>query len=393
MSPASPTRSAWSSSADILGVSDILHRDERIRLEELREFFQTRVRPVALQHWSAGTFPFELLPELANIGLVGTLSETGNHLFSGLVQLEFTRADTSVSTFFGVHNELFTSAIQLLGSAEQKRTYLPDLLAMRSVGAFALTEPEHGSDISRLMQTTAERRGDEWILNGAKRWIGNGTFADFVLVWARDVADQQIKGFVVEKDRAGFTTRRIANKTAVRSVQNADIVLDNVHLPFDKWLPGTTNFAATNGLLLNSRVWVAWQAVGQQFAAVDVARDYVLCRHQFRKPLAANQLVQATVVRMLENTSLSLGLMVQIARMQTSGTLTMDQAALAKSTCTRYMRETVALGRPLLGSNGITVESEMAKIFADAEAIYSYEGTYEMNSLIVGRALTGYSTF
>jgi glutaryl-CoA dehydrogenase len=387
------TTEEWRSAADLLGVDAMLSRDLLARLDELREFFQTRIRPAAVQHWSDGTFPFELLPELGELDLVRTLSESRDPLFSGLVQLEMTRADTSVSTFFGVHNELFVAAIETLGSQAQKKKYLPDLMALRTIGAFALTEPEHGSDISRNMETTARREGGEWVLNGGKRWIGNATFADFVLVWARDVADKQIKGFIVEKDREGFSASLIENKIAVRSVQSADIQLDDVRIPVENWLPATTGFSATNALLLNSRVWVAWQAVGQQFAAVDVAKAYTLERHQFGKPLAARQLIQAQLVRMIENASLSLSLMVQIARLQEEGTLTMDRAALAKATCTRLMRDTVAIGRSLLGGNGITTDYEMAKIFADAEAIYSYEGTYEVNSLIVGRAVTGLSAF
>jgi glutaryl-CoA dehydrogenase len=231
------------------------------------------------------------------------------------------------------------------------------------------------------------------VLNGAKRWIGNATFSDFVLIWARDVDDNQIKGFIVEKGRPGFTATAIENKIAVRSVQNADILLDNVRIPFENWLPRTTSFAVTNQLLMNSRVWVAWQAVGQQFAAVDVARAYALERQQFGKPLASRQLIQSQLVHMIENASLSLSLMVQIARLQEAGTLTMDRAALAKASCTRLMRDTVSIGRAMLGGNGITIDYEMAKIFADAEAIYSYEGTYEVNALIVGRSVTGLSAF
>lgn len=386
-------KAEWRSAADFLGVDGVLSRDALARLDELREFFQTRIRTVALEHWTNGTFPFELLPELAELDLVGALSQSDDPLFTGLVQLEMTRADTSVSTFFGVHNELFVAAIQRLGSSAQQKKYLPDLLALRTIGAFALTEPDHGSDISRNMQTTARRDGDDWVLNGRKRWIGNGTFADFVLVWARDVDDSQIKGFIVEKDREGFSASVIENKIAVRSMQNADIVLDDVRIPFDNWLPQTTGFLATNELLLNSRVWVAWQSVGQQFAAIDVARSYSLERQQFGRPIAARQLVQSQLVRMIENATLSLSLMVQIARLQDAGTLTMDRAALAKASCTRLMRDTVAIGRSLLGGNGISADYEMAKVFADAEAIYSYEGTYEVNSLIVGRSVTGLSAF
>ena len=377
--------------ADLLFVDDLLTPVEAERLHSLRTLFQAKVRPIATEHWNRATFPFELLAVLGEQNLVGLGLRHGSHLLTGLVQMELTRADTSVGTFFGVHNELFTAAIQSLGSDRQRETLLPDLLALRTIGSFALTEPGHGSDISRGMATTARRVGDEWELNGSKRWIGNATFADFLLVWARDVEDDQIKGFIVERDRSGLLTSTIENKVAVRTVQNADIVLDRVRVPFENWLPGTRSFRDTNMLLRNSRIWVAWQAVGQQLAAFDVAREYALEREQFSRPLAAFQLVQEQLSRMICNAMGSLTLMIQMARLQESGRLTMEHAALAKATCSRQMRETVALGRSILGGNGITTDYEMAKIFVDAEAIYSYEGTYEVNALIVGRAITGIS--
>lgn len=379
--------------ADLLFVDDLLSPVEAERLGDLRRLFQERVRPVATDYWNRGEFPFELLPVLAEQNLVGLGLRHGSHLLTGLVQMELTRADTSVGTFFGVHNELFTAAIQSLGSEEQQRDLLPGLLALQKIGSFALTEPEHGSDISRAMATTARRDGDEWVISGRKRWIGNATFADYVLVWARDVADDQIKGFIVETHRAGFSASTIGNKIAVRIVQNADIVLDEVRIPAGNLLPGAQSFRNTNGLLCNSRIWVAWQAVGQQLAAFDVARAYALERSQFGRPLAASQLIQEQLTRMIGNASASLSLMVQMARLQESGRLRMEHAALAKATCTLRMRETVALGRSILGGNGISTDFEMAKIFADAEAIYSYEGTYEVNALIVGRAVTGISAF
>ncbi|MHC6592802.1 MULTISPECIES: acyl-CoA dehydrogenase family protein [unclassified Arthrobacter] len=377
--------------ADLLYLSGLLTVAEQAQLAQARNFFQQEVRPIAVDFWNRAEFPFELLPKLGKQQLTGLNSR--GHLLAGLIQMEFTRADTSVSTFFGVHDELFTTAIRELGSDEHRQTMLPDLLSLKKIGAFALTEPLHGSDISRQMETTATRSGDEWILNGHKRWIGNGTFADYVLVWARDTADDQIKGFIVEKGTEGFRTEAIPNKAAVRIIQNANITLDNVRIPFTNWLPGTRTFRDANSLLLHSRVWVSWQAVGQQFAAFDVARAYALQRKQFGKPIASFQLIQAQLARMIGNATMSLSLMIQLARLTESGLLTMDHAALAKATCTERMRKTVALGRSIVGGNGISTDFEMAKIFADAEAIYSYEGSHEINTLLVGRALTGISAF
>lgn len=376
---------------DLLLIAALLTGEELDRYNAARAFLQSEVRPIAPEYWNRAEFPFELLPKLAAQNLSGL--DTSSYLLSGLIQMEFARADTSISTFFGVHHELVATAIFELGSDEQRRNLLPDLLALKKVGAFALTEPDHGSDISRAMTTTAERVGDEWVLNGAKRWIGNGSFADYVLVWAKDVGDGGIKGFIVENDRAGFQARTIANKTAVRIVQNADITLDDVRIPFSNWLPGTNSFRDTNTLLRNSRVWVSWQAVGQQFAAFDVARAYALERQQFGKPIASFQIIQSQLSKIIANATMSLALMIQMARLQESGELTMDHAALAKASCSERMRESVALGRAMLGGNGISTDFEMAKIFADAEAIYSYEGSYEINSLLVGRAVTGLSAF
>jgi len=377
--------------ADLVFITDLLSDAERDRLARARDFFQAEVRPLAVDFWNRAEFPFELLPKLAAQNLSGIGDDETSPLLAGLLQMELTRADTSISTFFGVHHELFAASIEQLGSEEQQERLLPDLLALRKIGAFALTEPLHGSDISRAMETTATADEDGWVLNGHKRWIGNAAMADYVLVWARDTADNQIKGFIVEKERPGFSTSTIENKIAVRIVQNANITLDNVHIPHGNRLPGTNSFRDTNVLLRNSRVWVSWQAVGQQFAAFDVARAYALERRQFGQPIATFQLIQEQLSRMIGNATLCLTLMVQLARLQESGRLTMDQAALAKSTCTTRMRETVSLGRGILGGNGISTDFEMAKIFADAEAIYSYEGSYEINALLVGRAVTGIS--
>jgi glutaryl-CoA dehydrogenase len=377
--------------ADLLGVDSLLTQVESERLAHVREVFQSTIRPIAVDYWNRGEFPYEILPGLAELDLVGGGVKSGSHLLNGLVHMEMTRADTSVGTFFGVHNELFVAAIQLLGSDEQRERFLPDLLALRRVGAFALTEPEHGSDISREIETTAHREGDEWIITGAKRWIGNGTMAAYLLVWARDDADGQIKGFIIESDRPGFTATKIEHKISLRIVQNADITLDAVRIPEANRLPLAASFRDTNELLRNSRIWVAWQTVGQQLAAFDVARAWALERQQFGAPIAARQLVQEQLARMIGNATLSLSLMIQIARMQEAGEATMDLAALAKANCSARMRETVQIGRSLLGGNGISTDFEMAKIFADAEAIYSYEGTYEINALIVGRAVTGIS--
>ncbi|MET3810649.1 glutaryl-CoA dehydrogenase [Arthrobacter sp. UYEF3] len=379
--------------ADLMFIVDLLPADEKARYQEIREFLQTRIRAASIDYWNREEFPFGLLAELGKHGLGGLQTDGTSKLFKGLMYVEVARADVSLSALVGIHNELIVGMIDELGSDEQKARWLPGLCAFTQLGAFALTEPDHGSDIAGGLSTTARLDNGEWVITGAKRWIGAGTIADFALVWARDVADQQIKGFIVETDRPGYTATKIANKIGLRIMQNADIVLDEVRIPEANLLPGATDFSRANELLRDSRAWVGWQGAGIQLAAFDVARAYALERRQFGKELARFQLVQQQLAEILGNASASLALMAQLARIQQDGKLEMVQAAMAKSTTTRLARASVAMGRSLLGGNGISTDYEMGKLFGDAEILYTYEGSYEINSLIVARAVTGKSAF
>lgn len=394
MTPAPlPPRTLPYPDADVFGVISLLPPEEQEQLLRIRRHLQEVVRPRSIEPWNREEFPFELLPALAELGLGELeLSET-SWLARGLVYAETTRADVSFSTLVGIHNELVVGMLHQLGSEEQKARWLPRLRRFQALGAFALTEPEHGSDIAGGLATTARREGDEWVISGQKRWIGGGTIADVALVWARDVADQQIKAFLVETDRPGYRATKIEHKIGLRIMQNADIVFDEVRIPAENHLPGATDFSRANEMLRNSRVWVGWQAVGAQLAAFDIARDYVLSRQQFGKKLAEFQLVQQSLSEILGNAQASMGLMVQLARKQEEGQLDMVHAALAKSTATRLLRESAAKARSLLGGNGVVSDYEAAKVFADSEIIHTYEGTYEINSLIVGRGVTGVSAF
>jgi glutaryl-CoA dehydrogenase len=379
--------------ADLMYIVDLLSAAERLRYQEVRDFLQSRVRAASIDYWNREEFPFGLLAELGKYGLGGLQTDGTSKLFKGLMYVEVARADVSLSALVGIHNELIVGMIEQLGSAEQKARWLPGLTAFTQLGAFALTEPDHGSDIAGGLATTARLEDGEWVISGAKRWIGAGTIADFALVWARDVADQQIKGFIVETDRPGYTATKIANKIGLRIMQNADIVLDEVRIPASNLLPGATDFSRANELLRDSRAWVGWQAAGIQLAAFDVARSYSLARKQFGKELARFQLIQQQLAEILGNATASLALMAQLARIQEEGKLEMVQAAMAKSTTTRLARASVAMGRSLLGGNGISSDYEMGKLFGDAEILYTYEGSYEINSLIVARAVTGKSAF
>lgn len=377
---------------DFYGFEQLLTGKEQDRMAEIRTFLSREVKPIAVDCWNRGEFPMDLIPKLAEIDLVSPVRRQGySNVFAGLVHAEATRADASIATFMGVHDGLFTGSIEALASQEQQEAWLPDIYSLKKIGAFGLTEPLGGSDVAGGTRTTARRDGDNWILNGAKRWIGNATFSDWVVVFARDLADNQVKGFLVDTGLPGFKASKIENKISLRTVQNADITLENVVVPDFFKLANANSFRDTNKVLKVTRLSVAWQAVGQQLAAFDVARRYAVERMQFGRPLASFQLVQQQLVQILGNTVSSMGMMVRLAQLEDAGVAKDEQSALAKAFTTARMRESVALGRGILGGNGIVTDYEMAKIFADAEAIYSYEGTHEINTLVTGRAITGIS--
>ncbi len=377
---------------DFYGFERLLSGAERERLEALRDFLAREVRPIAVDCWNRSEFPMELIPKLAELDIMSPIRRQGySNVFAGICHAEFTRADASLATFMGVHDGLFTGTIEELASEEQKAAWLPEIYALKKIGAFGLTEPLGGSDVAGGTRTTAVRDGDHWVLNGAKRWIGNATFSDWVVIFARDLADNQVKAFLVDTATKGYRATKIENKTALRSVQNADITLENVVVPNDFKLAGGNSFKDVNKVLKVTRLSVAWQAVGQQLAAFDVARRYAVERQQFGRPIASFQLVQDQLVKILGNAVSSMGMMVRLAQLEDEGAAKDEHSALAKAFTTARMRESVALGRGIFGGNGIVSDYEMAKIFADAEAIYSYEGTYEINTLVTGRAITGIS--
>ncbi|WP_018298080.1 acyl-CoA dehydrogenase family protein [Corynebacterium lubricantis] len=378
---------------DLLGIANQLEEGERQRFFEIREFLEKEIRPYVGEYWDREELPFELLPKLAEQGLGEISISGGSRLFNGLVFAEVTRADVSLSALVGIHNELVVDLINELGSEEQRNTWLPGLRTFDKIGCFALTEPDHGSDVAGGLATSAEKTSEGWVINGQKRWIGAGTFADFAIVFARDVADNVVKGFIVELDREGVTRTKIDRKMGLRLMQNADLDFSNVLIPEDNLIPGAASFKATNVYLRNSRAWVGWQGAGIQLAIFDAARSYALSRDQFGKKIANFQLIQEPLARIMGNLSASLSLMAQVARVQEDGDLQMVHSAMAKSTTTRLARESAAAGRGILGGNGILTQFEMSKLFNDAEILFTYEGTYEVNSLIVGRAITGKSAF
>jgi len=383
---------------DLYGYELMLPPEDQEVLLRLREWLQREVAPIANDQWSRAEFPHHLIPKLGELGVIGLGYDrpgrpAASRLLTSFVTLEISRVDTSMATFFGVHSGLAMGSIVLLGSDEQRERWLPDMFAMRTIGAFALTEPNGGSDVAGGLETTARREGDEWVIDGAKRWIGNATIADLVIVWARDVADDSVKGFVVHKDNPGFTPTKMEGKLALRTVQNADIVLSDCRVPEADRLANARTFKGTGRVLQLTRGGVAWNSVGCMMGAYEAAVRYADSRVQFGRPIGGFQLIQDLLVKMLGNITASLGMTVRVAELQEAHVCTDAQAALAKAYCTSRMRETVAYARELLGGNGILLEYDVARFFNDAEALYSYEGTREINTLIVGRAITGRSAF
>ncbi|WML84374.1 acyl-CoA dehydrogenase family protein [Streptomyces sp. VNUA74] len=386
--------------ADFYDFEGALSEEERKVLARTRAFMREEVRPLVAAHWAEGTFPRELIDRFRESGLVGLPYEgygepgpAASHLLTGMMAMEMSRVDASVATFFGVHNGLAMYAIQSGGDQEQRDRWLPGMATMETVGAFALTEPLDGSDIAAGMHTTARRDGDTWVLDGEKRWIGNATFADHVVVWARDVDDDQVKGFVVGRGTPGFEATRIEHKTSLRIVENADVELTGVRVPEADRLQNVSSFRDVAEILRATRSGVAWQALGVMIGAYELALRYAIEREQFGRPLAGFQLVQDLLVKSLANITSSWGLLLQLARLQDAGTFRDEHSSLAKAHVTARMREVVAWAREIFGGNGIVLDYDVARFFADAEAIYSFEGTREMNTLIVGKAITGESAF
>jgi glutaryl-CoA dehydrogenase len=301
--------------------------------------------------------------------------------------------DASIATFYGVHSGLAMGSIYLCGSEEQKQRWLPSMQRLEKIGAFGLTEPEVGSGAAGGLTTTARREGDGWVLNGQKKWIGNATFADVTVIWARDLADDQVKGFLVEKGTPGFTAEKMGGKIALRIVENALIDLADCRVQEEDRLQKASSFKDAAAVLRMTRAWVAWEAVGCALGAYEHALAYAQRRMQFGRPIGRFQMVQDLLVQMLGNVTASLCMVLRLSQMQETSEMREEHASLAKAFCTVKARETVGLARELFGGNGILVENEVGRFVADAEAIYSYEGTRQINSLIVGRAITGFSAF
>ncbi|QHC59466.1 acyl-CoA dehydrogenase family protein [Rathayibacter sp. VKM Ac-2760] len=384
--------------ADFYGFAGSLSPAEKELLVRVRGFLEAEVRPIADDYWERAEFPRQLIPGIHATGVVGlswpeTRPFENSAVFRGWVALELGRVDAGIATYVGVQNGLVMGTVGVAGSPEQRAEWLPKLASGEVIGAFGLTEPQSGSDSAQGLRTTARRDGDSWILDGAKRWIGNATFSDVTVIWAKDVADGQVKGFLVPTSTPGYRATAIARKQSLRTVQNADIVLEGVRVPESLRLQGANSFRDTAKVLRLTRAEVAWQAIGVAIGAYDAALRYARERVQFGKPLVGHQLVQDLLVKSIGNITASIALATRVSEMLDAGEQRDEHSALAKAYTTARMRETVAWCREVMGGNGIVLDYGVARFFADAEALYSYEGTREMNTLIVGRAITGSAAF
>ncbi|XP_026417765.1 acyl-coenzyme A oxidase 4, peroxisomal-like [Papaver somniferum] len=372
---------------------DLLTPEEQALRKRIRDVMETEIAPVMTEYWEKAEFPYHLIPKLATLKVAGSsikgygcpgLSITA----SAIATAEIARVDASCSTFILVHSSLAMLTIGLLGSEEQKEKYLPSMADLRLIGCWGLTEPDNGSDASAL-KTTATKVAGGWLINGQKRWIGNSTFADVLVIFAKNTTTKQVNAFILKKGSPGLSATKIENKIGLRMVQNGDIIMKDVFVPDEDRLPGVNSFQDTNKVLAASRVMVAWQPIGICMGVYDMCLRYLKERKQFGAPLAALQLNQEKLVRMLGNVQAMFLVGWRLCKLYESGKMTIGQAGMGKAWISLRARETVALGRELLGGNGILADFLVAKAFCDIEPIYTYEGTYDINCLVTGREVTG----
>jgi glutaryl-CoA dehydrogenase len=385
--------------SDFYEITETLSSDELETLKRVRAFMETKVAPIINKYWAEDAFPFELLPAVAKLGIGGLGLEGygcrgGSQQLFGFVMMEMARTDPSVATFFGVHDGLAMGSIYLDGSEAQKQKWLPPMARMEKIGCFGLTEPLVGSGTGGGLTTTASRDGDAWVLNGQKKWIGNAPWCDVSIIWARDLADNQVKGFIVEnKTTSGFSVEKIEHKIALKVVQNGLITMKDCRVSEASRLQSANSFRDAARVLRMTRYAVGWMSTGCQMGAYEHALAYAKERKQFGKPLAAFQMIQDLLAKMLANVTACQTMMLRLSQLDDEGKLLDHHASLAKAFCTAKMRETVSWARELCGANGIVVDYNVGRFFADAEALYSYEGTFQMQNLIVGKAVTGLSAF
>jgi glutaryl-CoA dehydrogenase len=381
---------------DYFFLDDLLTEEERDVRDRVRSFCDKDLIPIINDYWEREKFPFELLPKIGALNIAGTTIEgygcpKMSATAAGLVSRELARGDGGLTTFFAVHSGVVMTSIATLGSEEQKERWLPPMARMEKIGAFGLTEPQHGSDAG-LLETTARREGDEYVIDGEKRWIGNASFADVTVIWAREENDK-LAAFLVEKGTPGLEATVMTGKTSQRTVLNTDLKLDGVRVPAENRLANSRGFGDAVRVLTPTRHNVAWEAVGHAVAAYELALTYAKERVQFGKPIASFQLIQGKLAKMLADITAMQTLCFRLSQLRAEGRMTIAMASLAKMHNAKRAYQVVADARDILGGNGVLLEYHVARHLADMQAVYTYDGTDTVLALIVGRDITGHQAF
>jgi len=382
---------------DFVNVNSLLSDEEKEIRDRVREHVDREIVPVMADYWDKAEFPFDLIPGLGELGIMGGSFEKEygcagwTNLAYGLAVAELARGAGSLATFLDVQSGLAMAAIHQLGSEEQKQEWLPKMARCEKIGCFGLTEPEHGSDPGSMETTAAEKDGG-YVLQGEKRWIGNGSFADVAIIWAR-TEDDAINCFLVEGDNPGYNAEVTPRKGSQRAVWQTHIKLEDCHIPEEARLPEAKGLGSTLSVLTHSRYGVAWNGLGQAMDCYEIALAYAKEREQFGQPLASFQLVQQKLVHMVNEISLAQLLSIHVARMKDAGNLDPATVSLFKMNNVAKARQIAALARDVLGGNGILLDYRVMEHMADLEGVYSYEGTHDINTLIVGQAITGMRAF
>ncbi|MCC9145267.1 MULTISPECIES: acyl-CoA dehydrogenase family protein [unclassified Arthrobacter] len=388
--------------ADLYLLDELLDDEARDVRDRVRAFVDNDLLPVINDYWERAEVPYELVPKLAALNIAGgTIKGYGcpgmSRMAASTAAAELARGDGSINTFFGVHSGLAMGSIDMLGSEEQKQRWLPAMARFEKIGAFALTEPSHGSD-SVSLETSARRDGDSYVLNGNKRWIGNASFADIVIIYARDEADGAVKAFVMEKDAdgnhpAGYRADVITGKIGKRAVLQPDIVIEDLRIPAENRLANCNSFKDVNKVLAATRGGVAWEALGHAVAAYEIAVAYAKDRMQFGRPIAGFQLVQNKLANMLAQVTAIKLTCFRLNELGDQGKMTGPMASMAKMFAARQGRWVCSEARDIMGGNGLLLENHVARHLTDMEVVFTYEGTDSMQSLILGRHITGLSAF
>ncbi|MDJ0841617.1 MAG: acyl-CoA dehydrogenase [Acidobacteriota bacterium] len=385
------------SATDFYNIDEMLSDEERMTRDAVRDWVEKRFLPVIREHNRNETFPVELTPELAELGVFGANIEgygcAGlNNVAYGLINQELERGDSGLRSYVSVQGGLVMYPIMAFGSEEHRNTYLPKLAAGEMIGCFGLTEPDHGSDPGG-MKTRAKRKGDTWVLNGAKMWITNGSIADIAIVWARDEDDGIVRGFIVDTESEGFSAPKMTGKFSLRASITSELILDNVEVPDSQRLPGVQGLKGPLSCLTQARYGISWGAIGAAMACYEASLDYAKTRIQFDKPLASFQLIQVKLADMVTEITKAQLLSLRLGRLKDQGNFAPAQVSMAKMNNVNIALNVARAARDLHGANGIIDDYPVIRHMMNLETVKTYEGTHDIHRLIIGQAVTGYSAF